>query len=223
MSIGLVAFISHTQSCVVYVIKLLQPKFAEYLSREKRLEIRSQIEKVADLLGSPEVAIDDRHGPKLYSRFLKGLLATPIASVDAFSPTGVTSTKSLPQRRSTRKQKSGSGLTPDSERSFELSPTNGTNLTSPISPSALSPPPEAAFDVFAPMTGYYPPVTSQTQYASRASASPSVGDPTSMNTSDWFPTPLPFDSELVQSMQSVQEMWSQDVSMPGEFGLPTIL
>jgi hypothetical protein len=37
-----------------------------------------------------------------------------------------------------------------------------------------------------------------------------------MNIADWFPTPLPFDSELLQSMQSVQAtVWGRDLSLPG--------
>ncbi|OSX58940.1 hypothetical protein POSPLADRAFT_1049102 [Postia placenta MAD-698-R-SB12] len=64
-----------------FLVKLLQPKYAQHLSRERRVEIRDLVQRVIDLLSSPEVAIDDRHGPKLYSRFLQGLLATPMARV----------------------------------------------------------------------------------------------------------------------------------------------
>lgn len=49
---------------------------------EQRVEMRNLVQRAVDLLGSPEVAIDDLHGPKLYSRFLKGLLATPMAQVN---------------------------------------------------------------------------------------------------------------------------------------------
>lgn len=193
--------------------QLLQPKFAAYLTRGKRLEIRSQVEKVANLLGSPEVAIDDRHGPKLYSRFLKGLLATPLASVDV--PTPVIPSKSLPQRRSARKQKFEAGHTADAGQSPEIGSSNGSDFASPPT-TFQSPSADASLDVFAPMTGAYPALVSQAHYASTSRA-PDTVDPATMNNSDWFPTPLPFDSELVQSMQSVQDIFGQDISLPGKY------
>lgn len=44
------------------------------------------MQQIIDLLGSPEVAIDDHHSPKLYARFLAGLLSKPAARLDR-SPT----------------------------------------------------------------------------------------------------------------------------------------
>jgi hypothetical protein len=200
-----------------FLVKLLQPKFTVYLTREKRLEIRSLVQNVADLLGSPEVAIDERHGPKLYSRFLKGLLATPLAtSVDSLSPR--MNTNSLPQQRTTRRQKSGSGLSPDSEQSFEFIQHNGSVQTSPsTSKSLLSPLPDSAFDSFPPVTGgITPSLTVQTQFSSRPSSSKQLQYATPTDMSEWFGAPLPFDDELLQSMQSVQDsVWGQDVSLSG--------
>jgi len=65
-----------------FLVKLLQPKFAAYLTHDQRLQIREKVQNVINLLGSPDVAIDSRHGPKLYSRFLESLLATPMARVE---------------------------------------------------------------------------------------------------------------------------------------------
>jgi hypothetical protein len=69
-----------------FLVKLLQPKFVSYLSMEQRVEIRSLVQQVVDLLGSPDVAIDDRHGPKLYARFLKGLLSSSVVKGNTPSP-----------------------------------------------------------------------------------------------------------------------------------------
>jgi len=184
-----------------FLIKLLQPRFATYLSKEKRLEIQGLVQKVADLLGSPEIAIDDRHGPKLYSRFLKGLLDTPIARVDS-SPNGMMSTSSLPHRRPPRKHKTGS------ERSLDLTAAIRSNSASPTSASEMASA-DTSHDAFASVAGV---TLAESQYASllgQTEAAPATNI-------DWFPTPLPFESELLQSMQSVQEsVWGQDISLPG--------
>ena len=52
----------------------MQPRYAGYLDQQQRDEIRQKVQRMINLLGSPEVAIDDHHSPKLYSRFLQGLL-----------------------------------------------------------------------------------------------------------------------------------------------------
>ncbi|KIP11212.1 hypothetical protein PHLGIDRAFT_159580 [Phlebiopsis gigantea 11061_1 CR5-6] len=57
-----------------FLIKLMQPRYAGYLDQQQRDEIRQKVQRMINLLGSPEVAIDDHHSPKLYSRFLQGLL-----------------------------------------------------------------------------------------------------------------------------------------------------
>lgn len=195
--------------------QLLQPKFAAYLAREQRLEIRNQVEKVANLLGSPEVAIDDRHGPKLYSRFLKGLLATPLANADVPSP--VIAGGNQPQRRSARKEKGEAGNTPDSEKSLEISLSNGFNGNFTLSPNTFqSPSADASLDVFAPLTGAHSALVSQAHYAS-ANRVPNTIDHSTMSNNDWFSTPLPFDSELVQSMQSVQDIFGENISLPGKY------
>jgi len=196
-----------------FLVKLLQPKFATYLSREKRLEIRGLVQNVADLLGCSEIAIDDRHGPKLYSRFLKGLLATPMASVDTLSPNGMMNTIGLPNRRPARQHKSGS------QGSFDLTTANKSNSASPFisnSPSHPPPPADASLNVFTSITGVDPSSMIQGQYATQSALFGQTDPAPVANINDWLPTPLPFDSELLQSMQSVQDsVWGQDLSMPG--------
>ena len=78
------------------------------------------MQKTADLLGSPEVAIDDRHGPKLYARFLEGLLSTPAASLD---------------RPMSDKRKAKS-VSPIATNKLELSPLKSLSQPSSARPSA---------------------------------------------------------------------------------------
>lgn len=54
--------------------QLLHPRHAIYVTEDRRANIRQDVQKIIDLLGSPEVSIDDHHSPRLCSRFLASLL-----------------------------------------------------------------------------------------------------------------------------------------------------
>ncbi|KAF5376493.1 hypothetical protein D9615_008666 [Tricholomella constricta] len=58
-----------------FLLKLLRPEFSSLLSKEQETEIFDLIGRLIQTLSSPEIAIDDRHTPKLYARFLAGLLS----------------------------------------------------------------------------------------------------------------------------------------------------
>ncbi|KAG5352008.1 hypothetical protein C0989_004203 [Termitomyces sp. Mn162] len=58
-----------------FIIKLLKPEFSSLLAKEQETEIFDLIGRLIQTLSSPEIAIDDRHTPKLYARFLAGLLS----------------------------------------------------------------------------------------------------------------------------------------------------
>jgi len=183
-----------------FLIKLLQPKFASYLSPAQRHEIRTMVQRVIDLLGSPEVAIDERHGPKMYSRFLKNLLATPMARTNPSSPGG----PELARQRA-RRNKS------DDSTRVELPSTVYTHP----SPTGSSPAPaESAlsFDNFAPIGAVDPfvpefAVTSQSMnFASNGS------NGTNAMLTEFFQPPLPFDNDILRSMQSMTDpsVWHDD-------------
>ncbi|TFK49594.1 hypothetical protein OE88DRAFT_357610 [Heliocybe sulcata] len=173
-----------------FLVKLLQPKFSCYLAREQRVEIRRLVQKVIDLLGSPEVSIDDRHGPKLYSRFLKGLLAAPIAQVDQKAD--------VKRNHSQRAQKPSAGSDHTVEPVYDVSQSNHP---SPDSGYSLSPPPSneaMSFNQFAPASTGVDPFVSR----------PANGvDPSAlgMNWSELFQPPLPGDEDLMQTMQSLDQ------------------
>ncbi|KAI0755619.1 hypothetical protein C8Q74DRAFT_1210774 [Fomes fomentarius] len=57
-----------------FLLKLLRAEFASFVPRERQQEIFDLISRLIEKLGSPEVAIDERHTPALHSRFLHSLL-----------------------------------------------------------------------------------------------------------------------------------------------------
>ncbi|KZT73649.1 hypothetical protein DAEQUDRAFT_721712 [Daedalea quercina L-15889] len=183
-----------------FLIKLLQPKYSVYLSSEQRVEIKDLVQRVIDLLGSPEVAIDDRHGPKLYARFLQGLLSTPMARID-HSPSSLRRDATASRRFKTTSSTASSPSHPGTSTRQSLSPTPGStsaqsspkpHTPSPALPSASSSTPAVV------AAGSYLPTSSQVAMSGFvAPMSP----------------PLFFDSELIQSMQSVDVF--PDVVLPG--------
>jgi hypothetical protein len=170
---------------------------------EQRLQIRSQVQSVVDLLGSHEVVIDDKHGPKLYARFLKRLLAAPMAKVEAHASVQRPLSVSTPNRQPRPSRPSTS---PDRDQIQERGTTGGllasaaAEAPSPESNSSLSPPPNQAatsFDHFAPVTAGIDPFNHYINI-----------DP---DTSDYgMFAPLPYD-EILGSLTDPNE-WPADMS-----------
>lgn len=173
------------------------------------MEIRGLVQRVVDLLGSSEIAVDDRHGPKLYSKFLKGLLASPVARVDPTSPPSTM-----------RKSRRLPGGTPEPTQDAYFP---GLSQSSRAPSASLSPPPRQAalsFDNFVPAGGL-DPFAPDLGGASNSLALQIGGtdDNNGFNmTSDFFQPPLPFDDAILQSMQSLSDPsgW-QDTVLPGQF------
>jgi len=55
--------------------QLLRPDFSNLLNKEQEAEVFDLIGRLIQTFSSPEIAIDDRHTPRLYARFLAGLLS----------------------------------------------------------------------------------------------------------------------------------------------------
>lgn len=119
---------------VTFSAQLLQLKYAQYFTYEKRVEIRDLVQKTVDLLGAADVALDEKHGPSIYSRFLAGLLASPAVRVD-LSPT-LTSPGSHKRARKSKitPTKTHGGLVADISTSADYSSPSSANSGSP-SPS----------------------------------------------------------------------------------------
>lgn len=118
-----------------FLVKLLHPKFVRHVSGEQRREIRALVERVVAVLGSPQVAIDDRHAPKLYSQFLQGLLNTPMAVVDISSPTSFNN--ALPRSRS-RKSRNGSKNSGLDQGDYMTSASSNASMSSPPANFSMS-------------------------------------------------------------------------------------
>jgi hypothetical protein len=194
-------------------VKLLQPKFASYLTLKQRINIQTKVQSVIDLLGSPDIAVDDRHGPKLYSRFLQKLLARPMAKLDPTSP-GSLSNAFLPSRVKASRPTDlffGNGHAPDAKTYVDYN-NFASDYPSPTTSSSLSPlPTEAAlsFDQFAPVGGIDP-------FVSNMGVTSSDPSNTSSLLGELLQPSLPFDDDIMQSMQSMSDpnVW-QDISLPG--------
>lgn len=58
-----------------FLLKLLRPDFSRIVNRTHKEQVLTLVRKLIRMLGSQEVAVDDKHTPKLYSRFLAGLVS----------------------------------------------------------------------------------------------------------------------------------------------------
>ncbi|KAG6918634.1 hypothetical protein DXG01_012753 [Tephrocybe rancida] len=197
-----------------FLVKLLQPKFASYLTVQKRLEIREVVQKVVDLLGSAEIAIDDRHGPGLYSRFLKGLLAAPMAQVDPTSP-------SAPTRKS-RMPSAPAPAPPPLEVNTHYQTAYNDSRASSVSLSPVPTPGALSFESFAPVMGLDPFAPRGNGTTNSLALHLGNEEGSSNLTSDFFQTSLPFDDAILNSMQSLSDpnVW-HDITLPSNFSWDT--
>lgn len=65
---------SPSLSLLTQLLQVLRPPFVAMIEPEHQSRILALVNRVIKTLASPEVAVDDHHTPKLYSRFLDGLL-----------------------------------------------------------------------------------------------------------------------------------------------------
>jgi hypothetical protein len=176
-------------SCT-FLIKLLQPKYASYISLDLRAEIIRTVERAVEFLGAPDIGVDDRHGPRLFSRFLGGLL-------DRVKTPPTTS-----HRRSRSKRKSpGSSST-----------VHHANLSPPVTRQAAA------------NLNYFEPLPKRTTTPFDHFAFPTESNPSAvasasalgLTASEFFYSPLPFDPDLLQSMQSLSSLPGiHDSILPG--------
>jgi hypothetical protein len=57
-----------------FLLKLLRQKFVYLLSEDKRATVIPLVERLIKVLSDPSVAVEEFHTPKIYARFLSGLL-----------------------------------------------------------------------------------------------------------------------------------------------------
>lgn len=58
-----------------FLLKLLRPEFSALMKKDQESETFELIGRLIQTLSSTKIAVDDRHTPKLYARFLAGLLS----------------------------------------------------------------------------------------------------------------------------------------------------
>lgn len=159
------------------------------------------VQDVAEFLGRPDVAVDDKHGPKLYSRFLRGLLEMPQANID-HSPSSL--------KNSSRSLGSPPAGTEPSRENLEI----------PVPPVEISPPSLQALQQPVPAEQGDSQMFDSglgLQYTDQFGTQP-------LNAEDLYSPPLPFDTELLQSMQSLTNAaspWS--IVIPGMYILEQLV
>ncbi|KAG6374465.1 hypothetical protein JVT61DRAFT_4508 [Boletus reticuloceps] len=189
-------FVFVTFACA-FLVKLLQPKYSRYFTYERRQEIRTLVQEAVDLLGAPEVVVDDKHGPKLFSRFLAGLLATQNVNPDTLSP--ISKSSHLRRTGSRSKVPSGKGR----EWSGPSSPFYGAGPEL-VSPSNFT-------DSSSPARQYVP-----LDGNSRGHSPSTVDLGLELHAYDINQgTAMPVDQELLDSMQFLSDPVWQDMSVPG--------
>lgn len=188
-----------------FLRQLLHPKYATYLTMDQRKEIHSMVQVTIDILASPQVVNDDRHSPRLWSRFLQGLLATPMAKIE-LSPSALKGGHALPSRRSYTKK---------AQRAASAGAHTDAGRGSPSDPASPAPSSTAM------STSSLPACTPTEQYAASdapspntAASAPSSGNALQMDFPEFFP--MAFDNDFLQSMHSIEDtsIW-QNMNMPG--------
>lgn len=189
-------------------MKLLHPKYASFLTRDERVQIHRLINDLIEVLSSPEIIIDDRHGPKLWSRFLQGMLDTPTAQID-LAPNLL----KLSHRRSKKRNLAQSSSSGDQNRE------GASNHSSPSSRYSHSPPP-IQYPFSSQLDGAMAPAVQGTSFANIYTSNTAQGSPNSLPTTfpDYYTGPLGFDNDFIQSMQSMEDtsIW-QGNNLPGAF------
>lgn len=162
------------------------------------------MQEAVDLLGSPEVVLDDKHGPKLFSRFLAGLLAAHPTNSDSLSPLSAKSSSRRLGTKSKGKGREVGGAPHSSSLGSELSASSPSNYSEMSSPGQhLMHMHGSSPDV---SRGHSPATIIDTQ------------DSSSIHSSELFQAAIPvpiIDQELLDSMQFMADPVWQDTTVPG--------
>ncbi|KAH7884540.1 hypothetical protein F5I97DRAFT_1468711 [Phlebopus sp. FC_14] len=180
-----------------FLVKLLKPKFAPYFDCQRRVAIRTLVQEAVDLLGAPEVALDDKHGPKLFSRFLADLLA----STDTSLATELRSSSKSSGRRVSGK---GKGHAREQSQAPSVSELL-SEVPSPSYPDSPSPVQNPAH-----IDGSSYGITRDPSFLNIGS-----NDDSMIRHSEFFQHPMLFDADLLESMQFMAHPSWQDTTVPG--------
>jgi hypothetical protein len=99
----------HSRRCICTLIKhfsqLLRPKFIPLLDESQQKKIIASVRTLIQVLGSKSVALDGRHTPALYSRFLSSQLArhNVLTDSDSDADSAIRTEDIIPQYRQDRR------------------------------------------------------------------------------------------------------------------------
>jgi len=184
-----------------FLLKLLRPEFSHLMAKEQETEVFDLIGRLIQTLSSSEIAIDDRHTPKLYARFLAGLLSRHRrdgATVGRLQPQPPPS-QSIGGSSSSeygRQSRSGTSST------FTMSPMPGAGAS--LAPEHGVP----GYNVYAPSEKLNTPV-----YRPEATYS---GGPVQYGVEMDLGTGLPDEEQMLAAMQALKNpAWWDNMMMPG--------
>ncbi|KAF7318088.1 hypothetical protein HMN09_00316700 [Mycena chlorophos] len=180
-----------------FLMKLLKPEFSHLLPKDEENEVFNLIGRLIQTLSSPEIAIDDRHTPKLYARFLAGLLSKHRRE-------GATVGRMQPQPQPSQVQH----LT-HSSASSEYGPSSSASSTFTIAPM-----PGAG-------AGYAGPYAQQQQQQQHQQHMYQHREPAYSQQMQYSPeidlgTGLPDEEQMLAAMQALKNpAWWDNMMMPG--------
>jgi hypothetical protein len=207
-----------------FMLKLLRPECSRFIAPGLEAEIYQVIERLINTIGSPQIAIDERHTPKLYSRFLASLLAK-------HKRDGVANGRMPQQGPPTEQMPTGSN-TPvyQQQQQQQQAPTHSTNTNSFTTSVNNAGAPELAQSV-ALNTG----VTAPSELADAVPASANgtgnyvlgestdftfgvQGQPDDLMDFTFDPITTPGNEDMLAAMQAIQNpTWWRTMMMPGFF------
>ncbi|KAI9459822.1 hypothetical protein F5148DRAFT_1150807 [Russula earlei] len=176
---------------------LLRPEYSRFTTPGLETEVYHVIERLIATIGSPRIAIDERHTPKLYSRFLASLLAK--RKRDGMAQGRIPQQGPPPQQMQTGSSVSSNAGAPDLHQSVPqnsgaTAPSNFTNAVSTEGPGnyVLEQPPDFMFGV--------------------------AGQPGELMDFTFDTITTPGNDDLLATMQAIQNpTWWQNMMMPGFF------
>ncbi|KAJ7226928.1 hypothetical protein GGX14DRAFT_627532 [Mycena pura] len=180
-----------------FLLKLLRPEFSQLMVKEEENQVFDLIGRLIQTLSSPEIAIDDRHTPKLYARFLAGLLSKHRrdgATVGRLHP------QPPPVQQVSSSTSSEYGAPSGTSSTFTMSPMAGAGNLTPDHGYVHYVPQHQAGKMATPIYRPEATYTGQIQY----SADLNLG------------TSLPDEDQMLAAMQALKNpAWWDNMMMPG--------
>lgn len=213
-----------------FLLKLCRLEFSSMISEKQRTDIFNLIGRLIQTLSSPDIALDNKHNPRLHARFLAGLLerqrkeSSRTTVVRQPPPTAGSSSSTVVQSAATRGNTGRDHSSPNRLHHFDRPqpqvPRDSDNT--PVTPNtlngysdahyfSLSPPQQSSY-IFSSDSGSFQVDPSQLINADIEAFLQGLSTPENTN-GGGNGHPLPEDFPLA-SMQSLKN-WDDSMGMPG--------